>query len=422
MLEIDQLNFSYRNKEILRNIDFYIERKDFLGIIGPNGSGKSTLLKNISNILKPENGLIYLDNKIMEEYKSQELARKMAVVPQNTNVNFNFTVYDLIMMGRHPYQDRWGRIEDEDKKIVREAMELTDTKQLGKKKIDQLSGGERQRVIIARALAQSPDLLLLDEPTSSLDINYQGEIFDLLSYLNQELSLTILVVSHDLNLSGQYCDELILLRDGEIYASGSPDNVLTEKNIREVYKTEVIVKENPLTERPYVTLIPKNYQTENLIKDREGKVHVIGGGGSARELLRRLYNQGYMRVSCGVLNQGDRDWKMAKKLDVEVIEIPPFAYIDEESLNKNIVKMEKAEVIIITDTPFGHGNIDNLAAVAKMNNKDIIIEEKRDFSERDYTGGKAKKYWEKILGFTNLYKADSSEQIVSKIATLLHEK
>ncbi len=167
---------------------------EFIAIIGPNGSGKSTLIKNLSNIIKPDKGSIYLDYKNLNDLSAQDLAKKLSVVPQNTNVDFDFTVYDLIMMGRNPYQNRWGKITDNDREVVIEAMKLTDTFQFKDRRLMNLSGGEKQRVIIARALAQEPEVLLLDEPTSSLDINYQGEIFDLLSYLNNKKNITIIIV------------------------------------------------------------------------------------------------------------------------------------------------------------------------------------------------------------------------------------
>ncbi|MFW5788226.1 MAG: ABC transporter ATP-binding protein, partial [Halanaerobiales bacterium] len=297
MLEIENLKFGYKNKEVLKNINLYIKHRDFLGIIGPNGSGKSTLLKNISRIVCPNKGVVYLDDRLLQEYNNRDLAKKMAVVPQDTTLNFNFNVYDIIMMGRNPYQNRWGNISEEDKKVVKEAMCLTDTYFLRDKNINNLSGGERQRVIIARALAQKPDLLLLDEPTSSLDINYQGEIFDLLTDLNQNLDLTIIVVSHDLNLSSQYCDELILLYEGEIFEAGTPEEVLTPQNIKAVYKTEVIIKENPLTDRPYVTLIPRDYQQKCNLPGHKERIHVIAGGGAGKELLKLLHRNGYRNVS-----------------------------------------------------------------------------------------------------------------------------
>lgn len=420
MLNIENLSFDYEKKKVLEDINMYIAENDFLGIIGPNGSGKSTLLKNISRIISPNKGIIYIDGEKINKYSNKELAKKMAVVPQDTNVQFNFTVYDIIMMGRNPYQGKWGKTREKDTKIVREVMEHTDTFRLQDKKVNQLSGGERQRVIIARALAQKPDLLLLDEPTSSLDINYQGEIFDLLSNLNKELSLTVIVVSHDLNLSGQYCDNLILLSEGKIFVSGSPEYVLSERNIKEVYNTEVIVKENTITSRPYVTLIPKNYQKENTEKKKKGRIHVIGGGGSARELLKRLDRVGYKNISCGVLNQGDRDWEIAKKLNLDIVEIPPFDYVGKESSARNKERLKKADIVIITDTPFGHGNIGNLKAVAEIENKKIILQIGRNFSKRDYTGGNAEKYWDKIAKKGFSFSADTVDDILKRTEELLN--
>ncbi len=414
MLNIKDINFSYGNNTILNKIDCYIKKKEFVGIIGPNGSGKSTLLKNISNYFKPESGMIYLNKKILNEYSAKELAKYMAVVPQETMVQFNFTVYDLVMMGRNPYQDRWGRIKSEDREIVQRAMNLTDTTQFKDKNIDELSGGERQRVIIARALAQQPDILLLDEPTASLDINYQIEIFDLLSYLNKKLNITILVVSHDLNLSSQYCERLILLNQGEIYIAGSPAEVLTKENVKSVYKTEVIIKENPLTDTPYITLIPRNFKKKNK-KMNMKKIHVICGGGSARELLDKLYYQGYS-LSCGVLNQGDRDWELAKQLDLKQVEIPPFTYIQEKDIENNVELLRDADLIIIADTPFGHGNVDNLKMLSNLvNRKKIILHIKRDFEERDYTGGEASIFWEKIKKENEIFEFESIKGILNKV-------
>lgn len=417
MLKIADLSFNYNDINILKNIDLHIEKDEFLGIIGPNGSGKSTLLKNISNILKPKTGFIYLDKKILHEYKSKDLAKKMAVVPQDTNVNFNFTVYDIIMMGRNPYQNKWGKVNDKDLEIVDEVMEVTDTYDLQDKKVNQLSGGERQRVIIARALAQKPDILLLDEPTSNLDINYQREIFDLISDLNKKFSLTVIVVSHDLNLSSQYCDKLILLNEGEIFATGTAEEVLTEENIKEVYNTEVIIKKNSITNRPYVTLIPKNYtQTKEKNNKNNIRVHVIAGGGSATKLFQRLRKEGFSNISCGVLNQGDRDWETARKLNFDIVEIPPFDYVGEISSARNEKMVDKAEVIIVTDTPFGHGNVGNLELLLKIDEKPIILEVRRKFNERDYTvKGSAKKVWNEIIKKENKFICNNNDEIINKL-------
>ncbi len=399
-------------------MDLVIENQEFAGIIGPNGSGKSTFIKNLSNLFQPDEGVIYLNSKKLNQLSASELARQMAVVPQQTVINFSFSVYDLVMMGRNPYQDRWGSIDDKDRKIVEEALTLTDTRQFRNKSIDQLSGGERQRVIIARALAQSPEILLLDEPTSSLDINYQGEIFDLLSFLNKERNLTIVVVSHDLNLSGQYCQRLILFNKGEVYACGSPEEVLTEDNINGVYNAEVIVKDNQFTGRPFITVMPREHSDYRCKLKSAGCVHVICGGGNARELLQKLYFHGF-NVSCGVINQGDSDWDLARRLGFELVDIAPFAYIDDTALEKNFEKISRADLILVADLPFGHGNIDNLIQLKEFVDKDIIMLNKRSIEERDYTEGEAVTAWQDLLPRDNVYTVEDEEVMMDKIFQLL---
>lgn len=422
MLRIEGLKFTYGKQSVLNGINMSIEEKEFIGIIGPNGSGKSTLLRNISKHLTADSGSIYLDKRLLNDISLVELARTMSVVPQETTINYSFTVYDLVMMGRSPYQNRWGRITAEDKKEVRKALQLTDTMRFKDRYIDQLSGGERQRVIIARALAQKPEILLLDEPTASLDINYQQEVFDILSSLNKKLNLTILVVSHDLNLSSQYCDKLFLLKKGQIYASGEVKEVLTEKNIANVYQTKVMIQKNPLTDRPYVVMLPGkaklmdgNPGDDYLKKD---KIHLICGGGSGRSLLRKLYNSGF-QLSCGVLNQGDSDWETAVNLNIEIVDIPPFSVIDNKSKEYNISLAKKADYIILAETPFGYGNLENLSILLDIDKTDIILYNSKPIYERDYTGGRAAEYWNRIIKQDNVSLAETEEELLTRINTSL---
>lgn len=417
MLKTDKIKFSYAQEKILKGIDLEIEVGAFIGIIGPNASGKSTLLKNISKTLKSDSGAIYLDHKLLNDYNSLELAKKMAVVPQNTKVNFNFKVYDIIMMGRHPYQKRWSGLSQKDKKIVNEVMKVTDTLKLKRKLINELSGGERQRVIIARALAQKPDILLLDEPTSSLDINYQGEIYDLLNYLNQEFNLTIITVSHDLNLTAQYCEELLLLKEGKIFAAGPPEKVLTEENIRAVYNAEVLIKSNPLSEKPFVTLVPEVNRAKKR-KQKDFKIHVISGGGTAKKFLYKLENLGY-QLSIGVLNIGDADWQAAKELGIKIVEAPPFIDISKKEIQKNREFIEKADLIILSDLPFGHGNLANLKVLLDYPDKPKILFYNLDIKKRDYIKGKAEKIWNKLLEEDkNIYLLKDKSNLISKIKKL----
>ena len=258
MLHFLDVTSGYGHKEVLKDVKFSIDRKEFIGIIGPNGSGKSTLLRTATKIIKPSKGEIYLEKKRLDDISLKELSKSVAVVPQGTMTTFPFKVMDMVLMGRIPYiENRLGLESKEDIRIAYESLKSVDALGLEDRFIDELSGGERQRVIIAKALAQKPKILFLDEPTTHLDIAHQIEIFSLLKKLNTETGLTIVTILHDLNLASDYCDKLILLSEGRIKKQGAPVEVLDYKTIEEVYKTCVIVKENPITFRPHVFLVKK---------------------------------------------------------------------------------------------------------------------------------------------------------------------
>lgn len=256
ILEISELICRYDDIIALKGISFKVKKGEFLGIIGPNGSGKSTILRSITKVLKPEGGKIELNQRNIFKLKARQIAQQVAVVPEDTTVSFSFTVLDIVMMGRTPYIGRFELEDRDDLEIARKCMKLTNTLHLEGRFINQLSSGERQRVMIAQALAQEPEILLLDEPTAHLDINHEIEIFDLLTRLQKKTNLTIIVVSHNLNLASQYCNRLILLREGEIVKQGIPQEVITEENIRGVYRTDVIVQKNPRTDAPHLILLP----------------------------------------------------------------------------------------------------------------------------------------------------------------------
>jgi iron complex transport system ATP-binding protein len=257
MLEAQTLTTGYGNKAILHDVSFSLQRRDFLGIIGPNGSGKTTLLKVISKILKPWRGKVTLEGKGLDEMQHRELARRMAVVPQRMpEFFFSSSVKDFILLGRTPHLKKFQFLDSrEDLEVAREVMEETDTRDLEDRNLEDLSGGERQRALIAQALAQEPEILLLDEPTAHLDINHQVEILDLIKDLNQRKNLTVLMISHNLNLAAEYCDKLILLKEGRIFREGLPQDILTYQNIEDVYKTLVVVEKSPVSSRPHIFLV-----------------------------------------------------------------------------------------------------------------------------------------------------------------------
>ncbi|WP_017413282.1 ABC transporter ATP-binding protein [Clostridium tunisiense] len=258
-IEVKNLSYSVVDKDILKNITLSVETGKFYGIIGPNGSGKTTLLKNISNSLGIDKNKIFIENKDILTYNYKDLAKTMSYVPQDNESNFDFTVWDIVLMGRYPYLRRFQQESQRDMEIAENALKLTKTFHLKDKNIKFLSGGERQRVFIARALTQETKILILDEPISMLDIHHALEIMDTIKNLNSKVGLTILTVLHDLNLAAEYSDELILVDDGKIVAIGTPEEVLTEENLEKVYKVKVSISKNPYSKKPHIIPIPNRY-------------------------------------------------------------------------------------------------------------------------------------------------------------------
>jgi len=249
MIEVQDLAFSYDGAPFIEGISFRVGAGEFCGIVGPNGSGKTTLLKLFSKLLKPEEGSIRLGGKEIASMSVRDMAKEVAVVPQETSIAFPFRVAEVVLMGRSPYLGGFRFEGAEDLEVAQRAMELTGTADLAERYFFELSGGEKQMVIIARALAQQAGVMLLDEPTAFLDIRHQVEIYDLIKGLNLEKGLTVVSVLHDLNLASLYCDWLIMLDRGRVYRMGKAEEVLTYANIREVYGTEVYITRNDLTGR-----------------------------------------------------------------------------------------------------------------------------------------------------------------------------
>jgi iron complex transport system ATP-binding protein len=237
---------------VLYRLDLSIDSGEIFGIIGPNGSGKTTLLRLIAGYLKPEGGAIWIKGEPQKSYARRRLARIVAFVPQESHVAFSFSVMEVVLQGRYPYLGRLGFESDEDLDVVRWAMEITDTFEFRDRVVGDLSGGERQRVVIARALAQEPEILLLDEPTSFLDIKHQVKIHELLRRLNREQGVTVISVLHDLTMASTYFDRLCLLHEAGVQRIGTPAEVIQYPLIREVYDTEVYIDINSVTGRPYI--------------------------------------------------------------------------------------------------------------------------------------------------------------------------
>lgn len=243
---------------------------DFVGVLGPNGCGKSTLIRALSGVLPLEAGDVRLFGKPVSSLSRREVARQIAVIPQDRGALFAFSVMEVVLMGRTPHIGRFEAVRQKDVDAAIWALERVDALHLKDRPITALSGGERQRVVVARALAQEPRVLLLDEPTSFLDLNHQVEIFDLLAELKRDHGLTVLCASHDLNVTSDYCGRLVMMQGGRVVAEGTPDEIVTTENIRAVYGAEVIVQASPATGAPHVTLVPRSALETRMRKASDG--------------------------------------------------------------------------------------------------------------------------------------------------------
>ncbi|UCH88812.1 MAG: ABC transporter ATP-binding protein [Thermoplasmata archaeon] len=435
-LAVTNLSFSYDRTRVLKDIDFKIKSGELVGIIGPNGSGKTTLLRCITNTLPFSEGTITLDGVNIRSYTTRDIAKHIAVVPQGGSIEFGFSVKEIVLMGRHPHQGKFTFETKEDFQIVESSMKITRVEKFKDKMVQQLSGGEFQRVLIARALAQRPEILLLDEPTTHLDISHQLEIMDIMSSLNSEKGITILGVFHDLNLAARYCRRLLMIHRGRLVADGSLEDVLTPANLSRVFNINSIVRRNPITNNlfidPISTLaavrssrITYGLDVENGIsqagkeqkiksKPKLKKIHIICGAGTGSSLMKKLVDED-LAITAGVLNVLDQDHQSAEALKIPTVSEAAFSPISKKSHKMNLELVDNADVVILTDVPFGTANRLNLQAVehAAEKGKPVIIYEprkKHDINKRDFTQGWATKKYKELY---------SSSKIVHSLENLV---
>jgi len=257
MIEVHSISFRYHEDWVLQEVSFQVEKGEFVAVIGPNGSGKTTLLKILYRLLAPQQGEILFELVSMKKMDRADIAKRIAVVAQETHLLFPFTVLETVLMGRSPYLGNSIFESEKDLEIAKRAMEWTKVLPFSERPMDELSGGERKRVFIARALAQEPEVILLDEPTANLDIHHQIDFLDLILTLNQERGLTIIMASHDMNMASEFCDRLILLQGGRIYKMGPPGEVITRENIESVYGCQVWIDQHPISGMPRISLMKK---------------------------------------------------------------------------------------------------------------------------------------------------------------------
>ncbi|MEW5909710.1 MAG: ABC transporter ATP-binding protein [Thermodesulfobacteriota bacterium] len=258
-ITIINLKHAYGQIPVLGNISFSIDRSDFFIIIGPNGSGKTTLMKIIAGIEPLQNGKVEILERPISEYSIKALSKTIAFVPQSFPIDFPYSIREMVLMGRYPHQGVLGMENRNDMDIALEAMAITGIEHLADRKIDQVSGGERQRAVIARAICQEPEIILLDEPTASLDLSHQVRIMDLMEQLKKEKGISVVMVSHDVNLAAMYADQLLILKNGQITGIGKPEAVLKFEVLEKAYGCTIVVDQSPLGNIPRVSPVPRKF-------------------------------------------------------------------------------------------------------------------------------------------------------------------
>jgi iron complex transport system ATP-binding protein len=254
MIQISNLLFGYQDTPVLQAISLFIPDNEFVGIIGPNGAGKSTLLKLMAGILSAQGGEVRLRDKSLFTYRRKDLGKIIGFVAQDFKSAFNFTAYEIALMGRYPYLSPFSNETDADQNIIRLAMEETEVWHLRDRALSELSGGERQRVVLASALAQEPQMLLLDEPTTALDIKHQVRFYEILQSLQRRKGITVVTATHDINLAARYCRRLIVLKNGKIIADDTPERIIDKALMESVYEVEVEILPHPHDGKPMLVV------------------------------------------------------------------------------------------------------------------------------------------------------------------------
>lgn len=393
-LEADQVSLAYASDipAIVQGLSISLEPGVFTGIVGPNGSGKSTLVRALSRVLRPISGRILLDGRdLYSAVSARASALSIATVPQATTIAFDFTVREIVEMGRAPHRDRNAAVVDD-------AMRQAGVDDLADSIASKLSGGQQQRVLIARALAQQPSVLLLDEPTSHLDIRHQAAVLRLVRDLAKVRGIAAMAVLHDLNLAAAYCDRLLLMARGQTIAQGRVEEVLVEANVHSAYGARVWVRSHPVTGRPYVLSLPDVPHDEAAVDIAvSAKVHVICGAGTGAGLLFRLKQLGY-DVTAGALGAGDTDQEAAELLNIDYPREAPFTALSAEAAARASTLAAAADIIVITDVPFGKGNLGNLQTAVDAGKPVIALDPvQTPIDKRDFTGGEAQRLWNRLI-------------------------
>jgi len=410
-LTVRGLDLAYGHEPVVRGVSFEAAAGEVVGVVGPNASGKTTLMRGLAGTLRPRGGSVSLDGGAVVDLPPRERARVVALVPQAQPSEWAFTVREMVEMGRTPYMGGVGRATPADRRAVDEAMERTGIGALADLDSTTLSSGQAQLVVLARALAQGPRLLLLDEPTAHLDVTHQLEVMETVRALVRERRLTAVAVLHDLNLAARYCGRVLVLARGRARGFGPPEEVLTRAAIQSAFGVEVMVRRHPTTGATYVVPLAVA-GTAGEGPPRGHKVHVVCGGGSGEELLPALVRAGF-EVSVGVVNVLDTDFDVAEGLGLRVVAEAPFSPATEGALEEARGLAAASQAVVVAPMPIGPANLETLGAAraALAAGRRVVIITEPPVAGRDHTGGRATGALGSLLAEGALPAADAREAV-----------
>ena len=366
-IEVEDVSVALGDVTVLDSVSTSVDEGQFVGLVGPNGAGKTTLLRAINGALDPDRGTVRVAGATVGSLDSRATSRRVATVPQSTAATFDFSVRHVVAMGRTPHVGRFGTRTAADRDAVDAAMDRAAVADLADRPVTEVSGGERQRVFVARALAQDTPVLLLDEPTSDLDVNHQVRTLNLVARLVDE-GRTVVAAIHDLDLAARYCDELRLLYDGRVQAAGAPESVLTDATVEAAFGARATVIEHPITGSMSVTAFGADDAA-----DADGHVHIVGGGGAATPLLHRLDAAGFS-LSVGAVSTDDRDAETARTIDADLLTVPPYAPVDENARTAVAERIDHADAVVVADVTVAPGNRPVFDAVLDAETPIVVVD------------------------------------------------